>query len=452
MTRPCKSIGTARARLAVLVCAAVAAVVVIALVQRGGVAAVVTGPATATRTAATLHGSTLCTGAPCLYFFRYGSGGYDHITPLRSTDAAGRVAVSETVTGLIPGTRYIYQACGLPSSGIGLRCAGPDGDSASAMFGTQASASNCIYSANDVDELTAWSWSVGYPYACAMVFDNANPTWAAWEKPWFITSSGPPAQRDWQKWKNAPGTHRQLIITLTPFPDSVTGNGWLAACASGGYDAHAAALARTLIAAGLGDSVIRLAHEANDSGMRYAVPPDPTGEAQWARCWHHEALAMKRVPGGNFLMDWTINAYYRPLPLANWYPGDDVVDIIGIDAYDHGLPPSITSQPEAWNRVFGQADGIDVVRQFAALHGKPVSVPEWGLAPPGAPDFGLGDDPLYVEGIALMMRSTPIAYQSYFLANTSAALLRAPGSLSLLSYRAHFGGSGDQRGSATITP
>jgi hypothetical protein len=437
-------------RLAGLALLLTIGLVIVVLAQNGGLTGVVTAPATTTRTTATVNATTLCSGSPCFYFFRYGNGTMDHLTPLRATDAGGRQAVSETITGLVPGTRYAYQVCGLPASGLGLRCAGPHGGRASATFTTRASGADCIYTSNDVDALTAWSWTVGYFYACAMVYDNANPTWAAWEKPWFITSSAPAPRNDWQKWKTAPGAQRQLIITISPFPDNVTGTSWLAVCARGGYDGHASALARALVAAGLGDSVIRLAHEANDAASRFAVPDDPAGQRTWAQCWHHEAAAIKAVPGAQFLMDWTVNAYYRPLPLANWYPGDDVVDIIGIDAYDSGLPPSITSQPGAWNRIFGQSDGIETVRQFAARHGKPLSLPEWGLA--GASDHGLGDDPTYIEGIALMMRSTPVAYQAYFLARSAGTLLTSPGSLSLLGYRAHFGGTGDLRGSPTITP
>jgi hypothetical protein len=54
--------------------------------------------------------------------------------------------------------------------------------------------------------------------------------------------------------------------------------------------------------------------------------------------------------------------------------GDDVVDIVGIDAYDAGVP----SGRSRWSSVYGQPDGIQTVLRFAAAHGKPMSIPECG--------------------------------------------------------------------------
>ncbi len=161
---------------------------------------------------------------------------------------------------------------------------------------------------------------------------------------------------------------------------------------------------------------------------------------------------MKSVAGAQFLMDWCVNAYWQPFALANWYPGDDVVDIIGIDSYDSGLPPSITTQPAAWNRLFTQPDGIQAVQSFAAQHGKPLSVPEWGLGGVGSPWFGMGDDPAYIDGMASVVSSGTVAFQSYFLGGDPATLLEAPGSQSFARYVAHFGGGGNANGSPTVTP
>ena len=43
---------------------------------------------------------------------------------------------------------------------------------------------------------------------------------------------------------------------------------------------------------------------------------------------------MRGVPASHLLFDWNVNANYRNIPLADFYPGDSYVDIIGIDAYD----------------------------------------------------------------------------------------------------------------------
>jgi beta-mannanase len=140
------------------------------------------------------------------------------------------------------------------------------------------------------------------------------------------------------------------------------------------------------------------------------------------------------VRGGHFLFDWCINAYYEPIPLADWYPGNNFVDIIGVDAYDSGVPDGANR----WSTIYNQPDGIKAVLRFAAAHGKPVSIPEWGLSPPGASGGG-GEDPSYIQGIASVVKNNPVAYQSYFYNNASATLL-ASSPLSLAAYRQSFGG------------
>jgi hypothetical protein len=352
------------------------------------------------------------------------------------------------------------------------QCVGPDGTpNSDEQFRTQDSKADCLYSGNKVSTLALFGQEIGYHYQCAMTFSNANPDWASWETPWFMTASNPPGEQyNWQDWKNcanpgdrcAPGERRQLIITTQLWPTSEDGNGALGQCAQGHYNEYAVKLAQNLIAAGLGDSIIRIQPEGNDTADTEDLPSDgPDGwpttqeEQEWARCWADEAAAMKLVPGAHFLTEWTINAYWRPIPLSDWYPGDNVVDIIGIDAYESGLPPSITSEPQAWNRVYTQADGIATLQYFATVHGKPISFSEWGLSYPGSPDYGLGDDPAYVNDMAGVVQTTPFAYQSYFLAHDSAAALLGPsfsGSASLIAYVVHFGGGGDTTGNPTVTP
>jgi hypothetical protein len=60
-----------------------------------------------------------------------------------------------------------------------------------------------------------------------------------------------------------------------------------------------------------------------------------------------------------------------------------------------------------------EADGLDAVAAFARTHGRPMSIPEWGLVPRGSSGGG-GDDPTYVEGIASIIDHDGIVYNSYF--------------------------------------
>ncbi len=413
-----------------------------------------TTPATGIgRTTATLNATGTCSGPPCQWYFRYGNDGFQQQTPVRKVTqgTGGAVSVSEPVSGLIPGTTYRYQLCVSGNGNQTITCLGPSGASSNTGFTTQPSRAACMYTGNSVATMQSWSKQIGYGYGCAMIFDNDRPDWSSWEHPWFLSGPGTSADEDWQAWKQAPGVRRQLIITVGFVPQPELAGDWLDACASGAYDQHAANLAHNLVAAGLGDSVIRLAHEANDDASPFAIPTDAAGQAKWAQCWHHEAAAMKSVPGAQLLLDWCVNAYWRPLPLAGWYPGDDVVDIIGIDAYDSGLR-DYSSQPAGWTHLVTQTNGIAGLTAFAAAHGKPLSVPEWGLEPSGSPWYGMGDDPMYVNGMAGVFSGTTLDYESYFFYQGPATLLGNTAGASYAAYVAHFGHGGDNPGSATITP
>ncbi len=65
------------------------------------------------------------------------------------------------------------------------------------------------------------------------------------------------------------------------------------------------------------------------------------------------------------------------------YPGDDVVDVIGVDSYDGNAGVIIHEESDfaAYaNRVKdGNPDAIESWRQWAEKHGKPMSLPEWGM-------------------------------------------------------------------------
>jgi hypothetical protein len=294
---------------------------------------------------------------------------------------------------------------------------------------------SCVYPAHSVGTLGEFDRLVGRDVDCVMVFNDAAPDWTGWEKPWFVTHGD--ANYNWAKWKAAvPG--RQLIITQNLFPSTEKGADWLSMGASGVYTDHARALAQNLVAAGLGDSVIRLAHEANGDWYPYSLPNTAEGNAKWVQFWRQTVLAMKSVPGADFRFDWCVNAAYRPIALDSWYPGDDVVDIVGDDAYDSGIPLRIVDR---WWTVWTRPLGLQAMRDFAVAHGKPLSIPEWGVAPVTHAMAG-GDDERYVDGIGRTVRYNAVAYQAYFYKYEWADQLRN-GPLSLAAYKRHFGAQGD---------
>ena len=130
----------------------------------------------------------------------------------------------------------------------------------------------------------------------------------------------------------------------------------------------------------------------------------------------HEAdyiAAFRRVVGifrrhsGEFKIDWCPGWGPQDTPADLAYPGDDVVDYIGLDVYDfkhEGTPE------ERWETFYLKAPfGLEWHRDFAARHGKPMSYPEWGVG-------HFGDNPFFVQQMHdwFVKNQDNIAYAAYF--------------------------------------
>ena len=249
----------------------------------------------------------------------------------------------------------------------------------------------------------------GVTYHCIETFSDADPQWSDWVSPWVTR-----AAYGFAAWLAQDPGRRTVVLTQNLIPDSEANVAdpltWEQPCAAGAFDSYATQLARNLVATGFGSSVIRLGHEMN--GTWYNDDTGSTLQEQhaWAHCFAREVTAMRAVPGSHLRFDWNVNACYQSVPLANYYPGDRYVDIVGVDQYD-GLCDGTKATPSAatFRALVDQpsATSFASVAAFAAAHGKPLSIPEWGLR-------GLGDDPYFVSGIASFVATHDVAYQSYF--------------------------------------
>jgi hypothetical protein len=290
----------------------------------------------------------------------------------------------------------------------------------------------CVY-AHKVSTLNSFGRLVQRKMTCSLVFNDAAPDWRGWENPWFLHHVDP--NLNWARWLRA-ADGRKLIVTQNLFPSSVNRSGWRDAGARGAYTGHARRLAQNLVRAGLGDVVIRLAHEGNGTWYPDNVGRSAHDFARWRAFWRRTAQAMAAVPGARFQFDWTVNAGYRRIPLQLIYPGDDVVDIVGVDAYDSEVPRRTANR---WATIYSRPGGVGDVRAFARAHGKPLSIPEWGVGLRGGGSRAGGDDPAYVAGIAGVVHRSRVAYQSYFFGHEWARqLLHGPRSLA--AYRGQFRG------------
>ncbi|MBL7486923.1 endoglucanase [Frankia sp. AgB1.9] len=226
----------------------------------------------------------------------------------------------------------------------------------------------------------------------------ARDSWASIVRPSF-------AETNFNGW---PG---KLVLTVPPFPEDHTSN--LATCATGAYNSYWQQFGRTLNSTGRQNSIVRLAWEANGDWYPWAG----TNASDYINCFRQVVNSIRSTTTTSPQFDWTINAHYSQNPPSHvptdLYPGDQWVDIVSIDAYDH-FPPSFTL--DQFNDQAEAMGGITWLYNFARAHGKLFGVPEWGVAS-GSGDDGGGDNASYIQ----FMRDWMVAraghgmyYESYF--------------------------------------
>lgn len=182
----------------------------------------------------------------------------------------------------------------------------------------------------------------------------------------------------------------------------------LAQGAAGQFDGHYKDLARKLIENDYGNSVVRIGWEFNGGWYPWTA----RGHTEdFKGCWRRIALAMRSIPGAHFRFDWCATTIEGPT--ADAYPGDDVVDIVGLDVYDQSFP-QIDDPARRWQFLLTRENGLNWHRDFAQAHGKPRSFPEWGVG--NRPDgHGGGDDPLYIRNmLAWFKQGGPVDYACYW--------------------------------------
>ncbi|MEU1704020.1 glycosyl hydrolase [Streptomyces sp. NPDC005706] len=152
--------------------------------------------------------------------------------------------------------------------------------------------------------------------------------------------------------------------------------------AAGEFDQHFRTLAERLVESKVPDTVLVLGWEMNGVTYTHRCGPDP---AAWKTYWKRIVTVMRSVPGQRFRFDFTPSRGRDGVPWTECYPGDDTVDIIGMDAYDQ---PAGLTFGEQVKEPYGLRQHVD----FAEAHHKPISYPEWGL-------FRNGDNTDYMRGM-----------------------------------------------------
>jgi hypothetical protein len=159
--------------------------------------------------------------------------------------------------------------------------------------------------------------------------------------------------------------------------------------------------------------------------------------------WRNIVTAMRSVEGQKFEFDWNVNASNTEIDASSYWPGDEYVDYVGVDVYDLGwevgtypYPAAcdatcrLSRQQAAWDEIYGGDRGLAFWSDFAKKHGKPMTLPEWGLWQ-REDGHGGGDNPFFIEKMHAFITDPAhnIAYQGYFDVDTDDGQVHALKSL-----------------------
>ncbi|GAB3272508.1 glycosyl hydrolase [Kineosporia babensis] len=221
------------------------------------------------------------------------------------------------------------------------------------------------------------------------------------------------------EWKDTPYRLVYAVPMLPSDDDTVS----VQAGAAGDYNSYFQTLAQNLVANGQEDAILRVGWEFNLESWKWAT--DDT--ESWKAFYRNIVESMRSVEGANFEFDWNVNGGPNKYDAVDYYPGDDVVDYVGVDAYDvsgaaYPYPENcdgpcyVAAQKKAWDvSVYGGERGLEFWSQFAKEHGKPLTLPEWGVW--ARPD-GIGghDNPDYIQRMYDFITDPDnnVAYAAYF--------------------------------------
>lgn len=223
----------------------------------------------------------------------------------------------------------------------------------------------------------------GTPTDVAMTYPERG-TWRAMQtSTWHIDT-----------YKNFRGT---LMYGLPLLPQD--GSATLKDVAAGRHDATFNKIARDLKSRGRGNAIIRVGWEAN--GDWYPWHGTAANAADFRAAYRRVVTVMRKV-SPQFVMAFDVSAGYsikgqtnRLDALTKLYPGNDVVDLIGVDVYDWHTTGA--RNMAEWRRAVRprSGPGIADVAAFARARGKGFVVPEWGVA--NHSSGGHGDNPYFVR-------------------------------------------------------
>ncbi|QVL31717.1 hypothetical protein KIH39_23205 [Telmatocola sphagniphila] len=247
--------------------------------------------------------------------------------------------------------------------------------------------------------------------------------------------------KEWGPWVHAkPGRRLVLAVPILAGPADRSGpvQGTkdlkvpvsLEKGAAGTYNHHFKQLAENLVAHKLGDVILRPGWEFN--GGWYAWGAKDKAKL-FAEYWRQIVKTMRAVPGtGKILFCWNPTLGDQDFPADEAWPGDEFVDIVGIDVYDEtwnkdtypwakGATDDVilARQKKVWTEwIMGSPRGLVFWTKFAKDHKKLLAIPEWGLNR-RKDGHGGGDNPHFIERMHAFVNdpTNNVLFHCYFDVN-----------------------------------
>lgn len=239
--------------------------------------------------------------------------------------------------------------------------------------------------------------------------EHTLQTWEKWlgQKPSSVLGVDFYAQETWDDYTRlswVPGIWKKLnparnVVWSMP----LTVKGTPLADVAGGLHDAAFEAAASAISEAQPRAIIRLGWEMNLESTAWFAKGR---EADYIGAFRRVVEIFRRY-SPDFRFDWCPGWGPQEMPADLAYPGDDVVDYIGLDVYDfkyEGTPQ------ERWEKFYLNGPfGLEWHRDFAARHGKPMSYPEWGVGQ-------FGDNPYFIAKMHdwFVQNQQNIAYAAYF--------------------------------------
>jgi hypothetical protein len=292
---------------------------------------------------------------------------------LRRSDDGGDVAAPSTTTTVEPTPAFDLTGTGSPALGAYVAPSDQGG----------------------IEGLVRFGDDVGRQPTFAMAYLDARSSWPELADPAWLLDP-------WTAWLKADSS-RRLVLAVPMLQVESAGQ-----FEDATKDRYFVELAQSIVKRGIADRVvIRLGYEMNSDWATYGRQYDPDG-AGFRTMWRRVVTKMRAVHP--FVFDWSVVPTEDPAEAGfaeAFYPGDDVVDVIGLDVFDHW----VAGTPEArWQAL---AAKVGWAADFAAAHHKPLALDEWAVWST-ANALGGGDDPTYITNLLGWASDHHLVWISYF--------------------------------------